>query len=176
MLFRSELTVGTSHLLLSPEACIACGLETSDRPQITVIAELPATEVGRSAEVAQAIRSALFSRHGLPAHTVGFKLSGKLHDADYKTFTQLVDAEIAKDGKVNVLAQLHDLHGWDAHALWDDIKFSTTHCTKVDRIALVGEKAWEQWMAKVCKPFTMATIRYFDAAQLEDAWKWQEEA
>ena len=40
---------------------------------------------------------------GLPAHTVGFKLSGTLHDADYQQFVPLVDAEIAKEGKVNVL-------------------------------------------------------------------------
>jgi len=32
---------------------------------------------------------------GLPAHTVGFKMSGKLHDEDYKEFVPLVDAEIA---------------------------------------------------------------------------------
>ena len=81
---------------------------------------------------------------GLPAHTVGFKMSGKLHDEDYKKFVPLVDAEIAKDGKVNVLAQLHDFQGWDLHALWDDIKFATTHCTKIERIALVGEKTWEK--------------------------------
>jgi hypothetical protein len=48
---------------------------------------------------------------GLPAHTVGFMLSGKLHDEDYKRFVPLVDAEIAKDGKVNVLAVFHDFHG-----------------------------------------------------------------
>ena len=30
-------------------------------------------------------------------------------------------------------------------------------------------------MAKVCKPFTMAKIEYFDAAKIEDAWKWLEE-
>ena len=113
---------------------------------------------------------------GMPAHTVGFKLSGKLHDADYKTFVPQVDAEIAKEGKVNVLAQFHDFHGWDAKALWDDIKFSTTHCTKIKRIAIVGEKAWEKWMAVVCKPFTMAKIRYFDAAQTDAALKWLQEA
>ncbi|HJZ90448.1 MAG TPA: STAS/SEC14 domain-containing protein [Gemmataceae bacterium] len=79
----------------------------------------------------------------LPAHTVGFKLSGKLHDEDYKTFVPLVDAEIAKHGKVNVLVQFHDFHGWDVHALWDDIKFATTHCTKIQSIALVGETTWE---------------------------------
>jgi hypothetical protein len=109
---------------------------------------------------------------GLPAHTVGFKLSGKLHDWDYKQFVPVVDAEIAKEGKVNILAQFHDFQGWDAKALWDDIKFSTTHCTKINRIALVGEKKWQQWMAKVCKPFTMAKIQYFDAANFNDALKW----
>ena len=77
----------------------------------------------------------------------------------------------SKGGKVRLLAWFHDFHGWDAKALWDDIKFSVTHCTKVDRIALVGEKKWEEWMAKVCKPFTMATIKYFDAAKIDDAGK-----
>jgi hypothetical protein len=113
---------------------------------------------------------------GLPAHAVGFKLSGKLHDADYKTFVPLVDAEIARDGKVNVLVQFHDFHGWDLHALWDDIKFSATHCTKIKRIAIVGDKAWEKWMATVCKPFTMAKVRYFDAAEIEAARAWLAEA
>jgi len=109
---------------------------------------------------------------GLPPHTVGFTLSGKLHDEDYKKFVPLVDSEIAKEGKVNILSQFHDFHGWDAKALWDDIKFSTTHCTKIKKIALVGEKTWEKWMAKVCIPFTMARIKYFDAAQLDAAKTW----
>jgi hypothetical protein len=113
---------------------------------------------------------------GLSANTVGFKLSGKLHDEDYKKFVPLVDDAIAKSGKVRVLAQFQDFHGWDLHALWDDIKFSTTHCTKIERIALVGDKAWEKWMATVCKPFTMAKIRYFDAAQMDAAKAWLAEA
>ena len=112
---------------------------------------------------------------GLPAHTVGFKLSGKLHDEDYKQFVPLVDAEIAKDGKVNILAQFHDFHGWDVKALWDDTKFSTTHCTKIGRIAIVGEKTWEKWMAKVCVPFTMAKIKYFDGSEIDAARRWLDE-
>ena len=110
------------------------------------------------------------------ARAVGFKMSGKLHDEDYKKFVPLVDAAIAKEGKVRILAEFHDFHGWDLHALWDDIKFSTTHCTKIERIALVGDKKWEAWMAKVCKPFTMAKIQYFDASNSAAAWKWLEEA
>jgi hypothetical protein len=107
---------------------------------------------------------------------LAFKMSGKLHDEDYKTFVPMVDAAIAQQGKVRLLAQFQDFQGWDAKALWDDIKFATTHCTKIDRIALVGEKKWEQWMAKVCKPFTMAKLRYFDAAELDAAKVWVAEA
>jgi acyl-CoA-binding protein len=107
---------------------------------------------------------------------LAFKMSGKLHDDDYKRFVPLVDEAIAKEGKVRLLAQFEDFHGWDMHALWDDIKFATTHCAKIERIALVGDRKWEEWMAKVCKPFTLATIRYFDASQVDAAKAWLAEA
>ena len=103
---------------------------------------------------------------------LAFKMSGKLHDEDYQHFLPLVEQAIQTHGKVRLLAQFHDFHGWDLHALWDDIKFSTTHCTHVEQIALVGEKKWEEWMAKVCNPFTMAKVKYFDASQFESAWQW----
>lgn len=106
-------------------------------------------------------------------NVLAFRMSDKLHDEDYKTFVPLVDQAIAKSGgKVRLLAEFHDFKGWDARALWDDVKFATTHCTKIERIALVGEKAWEAWMAKVCKPFTMAKIRYFDVHAIDAAWAW----
>ena len=105
-------------------------------------------------------------------NVVAFKLSGKLHDADYKTFVPHVDEAIDRHGKTRILSWFHDFQGWDAHALWDDIAFATTHCTKIDRIALVGEKRWEEWMAKVCTPFSMAKIQYFDAGEVDSAWKW----
>ena len=115
----------------------------------------------------------------LPASSdkvLAFKMSGKLHDEDYKKFVPLIDAAVAQQGKVRLLAQFHDFHGWDLHALWDDIKFATTHCTKIERIALVGDKKWEAWMAKVCKPFTLAKLRYFDVAEIEAARVWLAEA
>src|SRR5262245_7472239 len=113
---------------------------------------------------------------GSTGKVLGFKISGKLHDADYAQFVPLIDAAVAKEGPVRLLAQFEDFHGWDLHALWDDIKFSTTHCHNIDRIALVGDRKWEEYMAKVCKPFTRATLRYFDVSQIQDAWDWLKEA
>jgi SpoIIAA-like len=47
---------------------------------------------------------------GLVAHErdPGFRMSGKLHDEDYKKFVPLVDDAIAKHGKVRFLAEFHE--------------------------------------------------------------------
>ena len=103
---------------------------------------------------------------------LSFKLSGKLHDEDYKFFVPIVDQAVAASGKIRMLAQFHEFQGWDMHAMWDDIKFATTHCTKFERIAIVGDQKWEEWMAKVCKPFTMAKVKYFDASEIDAAKSW----
>ena len=110
------------------------------------------------------------------AKILGFKMSGKLHDDDYKLFVPIVETAIKAQGKVRLLARFEDFHGWDLHAMWDDTKFATQHCHDVERIALVGDKKWEEWMAKVCQPFTLAKLRYFDVAQIASAWQWLKEA
>jgi hypothetical protein len=41
---------------------------------------------------------------------------------------------------------------------------------------MVGDKKWEHGMAMFCKPFTKATIQYFDHADAAKARKWLDEA
>ncbi len=106
---------------------------------------------------------------------LGFKLSGKLHDKDYQTFVPVVDASIADAGKVRLLVQFDDFQGWDLHAAWDDFLFGVTHYSDAERIAMVGDRKWEKWMARLCKPFTKAIVRYFEASQMEQAWTWVRE-
>ena len=107
---------------------------------------------------------------------LAFRTSDKLHDEDYKKFVPLVEAAVARQGKARLLAELHDFHGWDLHAVWEDIKFASEHCRDIERVAIVGERRWESWMAKVCKPFTMAKIKYFDVSALPAARAWLSEA
>ena len=103
---------------------------------------------------------------------LGFRISGKLHAADYEQMVPPLDAAIQAHGQVRLLAWLDDFQGWDAAALWDDVKFSANHYSKVGRVALVGDKTWEKYMATVCKPFTAAEVKYFDAHELDSAWAW----
>lgn len=103
---------------------------------------------------------------------LAFNLSGKLHDQDYKTFVPVVDAAIAAHGKIRMFARFEDFQGWDVRAAWDDFVFGVQHYADADRIAMVGDRTWEAWMAKLCRPFTKASVKYFDASESEAAWQW----
>ncbi len=106
---------------------------------------------------------------------VGFKLRGKLHDEDYKTFVPAVEAAVAAEGKLRLFAQFDDFHGWDVHAAWDDLRFGLRHYRDFDRIAMVGDRWWQAWLVTICRPFTRAKVKYFDAAKVNDAWEWLRE-
>lgn len=106
---------------------------------------------------------------------VGFELTGKLHDEDYKSFVPTVETILAAEGKVRLFVQLEDFHGEDLHAMWDDLKFGVKHYSDFDRIAMVGERKWQKWMVQASKPFTKAEMRYFDASQVDEAWGWLRE-
>ena len=103
------------------------------------------------------------------------RLSGKLTKQDYEHFVPEVERRIKQHGKLRMLVQMHDFHGWKVGALWEDIKFDAKHFADIERLALVGERKWEAGMAVFCKPFTTAKVRYFDEAQYDDAVAWLNE-
>jgi len=106
------------------------------------------------------------------ARTLEVSVSGKLSADDYETLEPGVDKLIESSGKIKILFIMHDFHGWDLGAVWEDIKFATRHCRDIEKVAMVGEKTWEKWMATICKPFTMSKIKYFDAGEDDAARQW----
>lgn len=108
--------------------------------------------------------------------TIIVHVSGKLIKADYDHFVPEFDRQVALHGKLRVLFDMADFHGWTAGALWEDTKFAMHHFGNIERLAMVGEKKWQEGMATFCKPFTKSTVRYFDHAEVADARKWLSEA
>lgn len=100
------------------------------------------------------------------------KLSGKLNAEDYDHFVPEVERQMEKHGKVSILVEMHDFHGWTAGALWADSKFGLKHFGDIDKLALVGDSKWEEGMAKFCAPFTKAEIKYFYSENAAEAESW----
>lgn len=103
-------------------------------------------------------------------------VSGKLTSADYEHFVPEFERLVGQHGKLRVLFDMTDFHGWDAGALWADTKFAIHHFADISRIAMVGETKWQHGMATFCKPFTRATVQYFDHAQATEARAWLDKA
>ena len=103
-------------------------------------------------------------------------ISGKLVKEDYESFVPEFERLVRQHGKLHVLFDLTDLHGWDAGAMWADLKFDIKHFADIERLAVVGDKKWQLNMATFCKPFTKAAVRYFDHTDAVEARKWLNEA
>ena len=100
------------------------------------------------------------------------RATGKLTKDDYRLFVPKVEELIRQFGKIRVVFEMRDFHGWDAGALWEDIKFDIRHFSDIESLALVGDKKWEKGMSMFCKPFTRARIKYFDLAEVYKAYEW----
>lgn len=103
---------------------------------------------------------------------LAIKVNGKLTKDDYQQFVPQVENLIKQHGKVRILMEMHDFHGWEPGALWEDVKFDVKHFRDIERLAMVGDSKWEAGMAVFCKPFTTAKIKYFDASKADDARQW----
>src|ERR1043166_9716442 len=103
-------------------------------------------------------------------------VSGTLAKEDYTHFVPEVDRLVEQHGKIRVLLDMQDFHGWNAAALWEDIKFDVKHFSDIERVAMVGERKWQEAMSKFCRPFTTAKLRYFDHSQTAAAHQWAEAA
>jgi len=96
----------------------------------------------------------------------------KLTRDDYKSFVPKVEELILKFGKIRMVFEMRDFHGWDASALWEDIKFDIRHFSEIESLAMVGDKKWEKGMSICGKPFTRARIKYFDLSEIYKAYEW----
>lgn len=102
--------------------------------------------------------------------------SGKLAKGDYQHFVPEAERLIKNHGKIRILFDMSDFHGWEAGAVWEDIKFDVKHFSHIERLAMIGEKKWQKAMSAFCRPFTTAKIRYFEHAQIDEARAWLNES
>ncbi len=100
------------------------------------------------------------------------RLSGKLTKEDYEQFVPEIERMMKAHDKVYILVELENFHGWTVAAAWEDTKFGIRHFNDIERIAIVGDAAWEKGIALLLKPFTKAKVKYFDSSQMVAAKTW----
>jgi len=100
--------------------------------------------------------------------------TGKLTKEDYAHFVPELEGLVKEHGKIRIMFDMCEFHGWTAGALWEDVKFDLKNFAHIERLALIGDRTWERGMAWFCKPFTRAKIRFFGRNEAEVAREWLE--
>ncbi|MEB8434389.1 STAS/SEC14 domain-containing protein [Cocleimonas sp. KMM 6892] len=109
-------------------------------------------------------------------NTIAVRASGKLSHEDYQKFIPELEKHIKEHEKITLLFEFDNFTGWDLDAVKDDFKFGMKHLENFERIAMVGDKAWERWMSFIAKPFLISgEVKYFNRENLQDAWDWLRE-
>ncbi|MBD1577483.1 STAS/SEC14 domain-containing protein [Vibrio sp. S11_S32] len=103
---------------------------------------------------------------------VVLKAVGKLTHEDYQAMTPIFEAALQQlsPHKIKVLVDISDLEGWDMHAAWDDLKLGIKHGADFEKIAILGDKHWQEWAAKVGGWFMSGEIKSFEYKDAALLW------
>ena len=71
------------------------------------------------------------------------QVSGKPVHEDHEHFVPEFEPLLKDHGKIRVLFEMADFHGWEGAALWDDIKFDLKHFSDIERLAMVTRSGRE---------------------------------
>ena len=120
------------------------------------------------------------TRHGLSIgiERVGndfflsLKAIGKLTHEDYKKINPMIDSALegVTDPKIKAFIDGSELEGWEARAAWDDFKLGLKHGSEFSKIAIFGNKKWQEYTAKVGSWFISGEVKYFEDADEALTW------
>lgn len=103
---------------------------------------------------------------------LSLKAVGKLTHEDYKTITPMIDAALnsVREPKVKVLIDGTEMEGWEPRAAWDDFRLGLKHGNAFEKIAIYGNKSWQEIAAKIGSWFVSGEVRYFASCDEALAW------
>jgi len=103
---------------------------------------------------------------------LSLKAIGKLTHADYEKINPMIDSALASvtDPKVKVFIDGSELDGWELRAAWDDFKLGLKHGNEFDKIAIFGNKQWQEYTAKIGSWFISGEVKYFEDSDEALVW------
>jgi len=105
-------------------------------------------------------------------NVIGYKVAGTIHKGDYDELMPEVEGLIEQEGSINLLLDMTGFK-WEKVSAWGaDMNFGKSLHKKIAKMAIVGDKRWQKWLAKIADPFYAAEAQYFPSEESAAAWEW----
>ena len=104
---------------------------------------------------------------------VSLTLQAAPSEREEERLSRLLKEKIQRYGKVRVLLMLENYPAADsAESLYEDMNFLKLHAEDIERLAVVGERAWQETWVALFGLFGGMETAYFDRSEKKDAAAW----
>jgi hypothetical protein len=104
------------------------------------------------------------------------RLIGKLEASAYDEIDAKIDDAFSQTESPRLLLDLREFDGWSGlSALSQHLSLVREHRRKPERIAVIGDKAWQRLAEKVMSHFVNARAHFFDKDDFDGARAWIEQ-
>lgn len=105
------------------------------------------------------------------------RITGTLTQPELLAMQKAAGEVISRQGKARVLILVERFEGWQREGAWNDFSFQMQHDAQIERMAIVGDKKWEDlallFAADGLRSFPIA---YFEPADIARARAWLAES
>lgn len=103
---------------------------------------------------------------------IGFQAVGNIQKEDYAQLTTELEAALTAADSLRLLLDLAEFEGEEMKAWGADLKFGHEFRKKIEKMAIVGDKKWQKWLAALADPFYAREAQYFPTTERDAAWAW----
>ena len=103
---------------------------------------------------------------------LAYQVIGDVTQEDYQVIEADMDALLATHDEMRLLLDMTQFR-WEKVNAWDDdLRFGRKYHHVIKRLAIVGDKKWQSWLAKLSKPFFAQDARFFHPDEMDKALDW----
>lgn len=105
-------------------------------------------------------------------NVIAYRVKGKLTEEDYKAIEPEIDRFIEEKGTLRMFVDLQEFESIDAGAIKADFELALQVRNEIEKLVIVGDEKWQEWMTMLSRPLTSGEVRYFYPSQSHAAWEW----
>ncbi|EGQ8079852.1 SpoIIAA family protein [Vibrio diabolicus] len=101
-----------------------------------------------------------------------FKATGKLTHKDYEAIVPVLDSSLKgiNSKHIKMLVDITEFSGWELRAAWDDFQLGLKVGFNIEKIAIYGDKNWQELAAKIGSWFISGEIESFGSYESAVQW------
>ena len=107
-------------------------------------------------------------------HLIVVRITGSLTRVDYDRFVPWLEHRVAMSSQpLRFVVHAEEWNDWaDLREAWADLKMDSHFIGQMDRLAMVGDSRWQEWMTNLGSPLVPTNLRWFDLGEADAAKAW----